>query len=81
MALPVYVVLAVGGNIKVEDNVHVWDVQASARHVCGQQDRPGLGLELVQAGQPLVLRHLAVQRDSVEACTKIYILIRVQVVR
>ena len=64
------IILAVRGDVKVEDDVHVWDVQPAARHVRGQQDGPGLGLELVQARQPLVLRHLPVQRNSVEACNK-----------
>ncbi len=60
------IVLAVCGDIKVENDIHMWDIQASARHVRGQQDRSGLGLELVETGQPLVLRHLTVQRNRVE---------------
>ncbi len=66
--VPVDIILAVCGYVKVEDDVHVRDVEAAARHVCGQQDGAGLGLELVQARQPLVLRHLSVQGNGVEPC-------------
>ena len=62
-----YVILAVGGDIKVEDNIHVWYIQPPAGHICSEEDGPGLGLELVEAGQPLVLRHLTVQGDGVES--------------
>jgi len=62
------IILAVCGYVKVEDDVDVRDVKAAARHVGGQQDGAGLGLELVQARQPLVLRHLSVQGNGVESC-------------
>ena len=61
------VVLAMCGDVVVDDDIHMWDVQTPGCHVCRQQNRPGLGLELVQARQPLVLVHLAVQGDGGEA--------------
>ncbi len=51
----VCVYLGVCGDVEVDDAVHMWDVQASRRHVCGQQDRARLGLELVKSSETLVL--------------------------
>ena len=62
-----YVVLAVCWYVVVDDHVHVRDVEAPGGHVCRQQNRPGLGLELVQTRQTLVLVHLTVQGDGGEA--------------
>ena len=61
-----------GRNIKVDDNVDVRNVEASAGHVRRDEDGAGLGLELVEAGQPLVLRHLPVERDSRETWIRQY---------
>lgn len=44
------------GDVEVDDAVDMWDVQPSGRHVRGQQDRAGLGLELVERAETLVLR-------------------------
>ena len=64
---PVNVVLAMRGDVVVDDDIHVRDVQTPGCHVGRQENRPGLGLELVQARQPLVLVHLAIQGDRGEA--------------
>ena len=56
-----------GGDVVVEDDVDVGDVETSAGHVCRYQYRPALRLELVKGSQPLVLRHLTVQGDGGEA--------------
>lgn len=44
------------GDVEVDDAVDVWDVQPAGRHVRGQQDRAGLGLELVESAETLVLK-------------------------
>lgn len=38
------VVLGLGGDVVVEDDVHVGDVQPTTRHIRRQQDRPGFRL-------------------------------------
>ncbi len=45
------VVLGVSGYVKVDDHVHVRNVEASAGHVCREQNRACLRLELVQRAQ------------------------------
>lgn len=57
-----HVVLAVGGHVVVDDDVHGGDVQAAGSHICGQQEVALTRLELVQGCQPLGLAHL--QRGS-----------------
>lgn len=44
------------GDVEVDDAVDVWDVQPAGRHIRGQQDRAGLGLELVERAETLVLK-------------------------
>lgn len=47
--------LGVSGDVVVDHAVDVRDVQTSGRHVGGQQDRPRLGLELVERAQTFIL--------------------------
>lgn len=54
------------GDVKVDDAVDVWDVQPARRHICGQQDRAGLGLELVESAETLVLK---AERDTRQSLT------------
>ncbi len=61
------VVLGVRGDVVVDDHVDVRYVQAAGGDVGGEEDGAGLGLELVEGAQPLVLAHVAVQGDGGEA--------------
>lgn len=47
--------LGVGGDVVVDDAVHVRNIKPSGRHVGRQQHRSRLGLELVQRAEAFVL--------------------------
>ena len=66
-AHPMDVILAVGRDVKVNNNVHMRDIKSSACHVCCQQNRSRFGFELVETRQPLVLIHLTIEGDRSEA--------------
>ena len=53
-----------GGYVVVDHDVDVGNVEPAAGDVGGDEDGAALGLELVEGAEPLVLRHVAVQRDG-----------------
>mmetsp|Transcript_9965 Transcript_9965/g.21144 ORF Transcript_9965/g.21144 Transcript_9965/m.21144 type:complete len:347 (-) Transcript_9965:242-1282(-) len=61
------VVLRVGGELVVDHQVDRGDIEPSARHVRRDENRPLARLELVERGEALGLRELAVERDGGEA--------------
>mmetsp|Transcript_65427 Transcript_65427/g.133084 ORF Transcript_65427/g.133084 Transcript_65427/m.133084 type:complete len:325 (-) Transcript_65427:267-1241(-) len=63
-AHPVDVVLSVTGQVEVDDQVDVGDIEPASRHVRADQDRPRAAGKLVQGTQALGLGHLAVQADG-----------------
>jgi hypothetical protein len=43
-----------GWDVKIDNNINVWNIKTSGRHIRRYQDRTILGLELIQGSQPLV---------------------------
>lgn len=62
----VHVVLRVVRNIVIDDKVDGRDVEAARRHVRRDEDTRLTRLELVEGGEPLVLRQLAVDVNSLK---------------
>ena len=54
-------------NVKVDDDVDVWDVEPSAGDVRRDEDVLCLVLEPLEGGEPLLLGHVAVERDGLRA--------------
>ena len=42
--------------IKINNNIHMWNVQAPASHICGDQNWAVFGLELVQGAESFWLK-------------------------
>mmetsp|Transcript_631 Transcript_631/g.1454 ORF Transcript_631/g.1454 Transcript_631/m.1454 type:complete len:350 (+) Transcript_631:144-1193(+) len=61
------VVLRVSGDVVVQHKVNQRNVQAPGGNISCDQDLRALGLEFVEGGQALGLRHGAVQGDGVQA--------------
>eukprot|EP00050_Salpingoeca_kvevrii_P022456 m.126703 g.126703 ORF g.126703 m.126703 type:complete len:401 (+) comp9711_c0_seq5:83-1285(+) len=59
--------LAMHGEVVVEDNVNVGDVETTAGNIGGHEDARLLTLELGQRAQALGLRHLAMKADGGKA--------------
>ena len=49
------VIFAVCRDVEVDDNINMRDVQTSGSDICGDQNRSGFGLELVQRSETFVL--------------------------
>lgn len=64
---PVDVIFSVRRNIKVDNHIHVGNIQPSRGYICGHQNVSLAGFELVQRAKPLCLRELAVQTNGIES--------------